>query len=69
VRLPAGAELLGPLPVLDGGGSSAPAPIRYLIRVPRSAGLELAAALRDGQAARSAAKEPGSVRVQVDPAV
>jgi primosomal protein N' (replication factor Y) (superfamily II helicase) len=67
VRLPDGAELLGPLPVTDSGSS--PPATRYLIRVPLSQGLELAAALRDGQAARSAAKEPGSVRVQVDPAV
>jgi primosomal protein N' (replication factor Y) (superfamily II helicase) len=66
--LPAGAELLGPLPVTDSDSSSSPAVSRYLIRVPLSSGLELAAALRDGQAARSAAKEPGSVRVQVDPA-
>ena len=69
VRLPASAELLGPLPVAGSRGSPAPAPIRYLIRVPRPAGRELAASLRDGQAARSAAKDPGIVRVQVDPAV
>ena len=69
VRLPPDAELLGPLPLADGRGSSSPAPVRYLIRVPRSAGHELAAALRDGQAARSAAKDPGSVRVQIDPAL
>lgn len=69
VRLPAGAELLGPLPVTDRRVGSPQAAIRYLLRVPRSLGPELATALRDGQAARSAAKEPGSVRVQVDPAV
>jgi primosomal protein N' (replication factor Y) len=69
VRLPTGAELLGPLPVTDSGSSSAPPVTRYLIRVPLSSGLELAAALRDGQAARTAAKEPGSVRVQIDPTV
>lgn len=69
VRLPADAEVLGPLQVTEGRGSSQPAPVRYLIRVPRPAGQELAAALRAGQAARSAAKEPGGVRVQVDPTV
>jgi primosomal protein N' (replication factor Y) len=69
VRLPAGAELLGPLPVTDRRAGSHQNAIRYLLRVPRSLGQELATALRDGQAARSAAKEPGSVRVQVDPAV
>jgi primosomal protein N' (replication factor Y) (superfamily II helicase) len=45
-----------------------PEPVRYLVRVPRSEGTELALALRSGQAARSAAKEPGAVRVQLDPA-
>jgi len=42
--------------------------VRYLVRVPRSEGTELALALRAGQAARSAAKEAGAVRVQLDPA-
>ena len=42
--------------------------IRYLVRVPRSEGSALALALRDGQAVRSAAKDPGVVRVQLDPA-
>ena len=65
VRLPADAELLGPLPVSDGSPQAA---VRYLLRVPRRLGPELATALREGQAARSAAKEPGSVRIQVDPA-
>jgi primosomal protein N' (replication factor Y) len=69
VRLPAGAELLGPLPVADRRPGSPQPAIRYLLRMPRSLGLELATALRDAQAARSAAKQPGSVRVQVDPAV
>lgn len=45
-----------------------PEAVRYLVRVPRSEGRELALALRSGQAARSAAKEPGAVRVQLDPA-
>jgi primosomal protein N' (replication factor Y) len=48
-----------------GPGSEA---IRYLVRVPRSEGSELALALRSGQATRSAAKEPGAVRVRLDPA-
>jgi primosomal protein N' (replication factor Y) len=39
-----------------------------LLRVPRSAGVALAAALHGAQAARSARKEPGPVRVQLDPA-
>lgn len=67
VRLPAGAEVLGPLPTGNGRGSAEPSTVRYLIRVPRSLGSELAVALRDGLAARSSAKEPGTVRVQLDP--
>jgi primosomal protein N' (replication factor Y) len=69
VRLPPGAELLGPLPVTGSRAGPPQMTIRYLVRVPRSSGPELATALRDGQAVRSAAKEPGVVRVQIDPAV
>ena len=60
-ELPAGTERLGPVDV-------PPDSIRMLLRVPRSAGLALARALHAGQAARSARKEPGAVRVQLDPA-
>jgi len=67
-ELPAAAELLGPLPVPGSRGRPAPPQVRYFVRVPRSQGAELALALRAGQARRSAAKEPGSVRVQIDPA-
>ena len=59
-ELPAAAELLGPVEASDG--------VQMLLRVPRSAGVALAAALRGAQAARSARKEPGPVRVQLDPA-
>ena len=79
VALPSGAELLGPLPVLPTRSGSAhradaqDAPdtveaVRYLVRVPRSEASALALALRAGQAVRSAAKEPGAVRVELDPA-
>ena len=88
-KLPAHAELLGPLPAVGIAGAadrgraarnvasadraqqaaaSGPEVIRYLVRVPRSEGGELAARLRAGQAERAAAKEPGSVRIQLDPA-
>ena len=60
-ELPPTAELLGPVDV-------PPDSIRMLLRVPRSAGLALAQALHQAQAARSARKEPGAVRVQLDPA-
>jgi primosomal protein N' (replication factor Y) (superfamily II helicase) len=71
-QLPSGAEVLGPVPTsaADGGAAQAgdePA-LRFLVRAPRSAGSALALALRAGQAARSARKEPGTVRVQLDPA-
>jgi len=71
LTLPEHAELLGPLPAADGrAGAAGPAAeaIRYLVRVPRSEGTALALALRAAQAVRSAAKEPGTVRVQLDPA-
>ena len=60
-ELPPTAELLGPVDV-------PPDSIRMLLRVPRSAGLALAQALHQAQAVRSARKEPGAVRVQLDPA-
>jgi primosomal protein N' (replication factor Y) (superfamily II helicase) len=60
-ELPPTAELLGPVDV-------PPDSIRMLLRVPRSAGLALARALHQAQAVRSARKEPGAVRVQLDPA-
>jgi primosomal protein N' (replication factor Y) (superfamily II helicase) len=71
LELPGRAELLGPLPAADGrAGPAGPGggTIRYLARAPRSEGTALALALRAGQAVRSAAKEPGAVRVQLDPA-
>ena len=71
VTLPASGELLGPLPAGQGrgraGGESGEA-IRYLVRVRRQEGSELALALRAGQAARSAVKAAGSVRIELDPA-
>ncbi len=75
VTLPVSGELLGPLPAgqgrgrRDGGESADPAEvIRYLVRVRRQEGTELALALRAGQAARSAAKAAGPVRIELDPA-
>jgi primosomal protein N' (replication factor Y) len=74
--LPGQAELLGPVPVEtpapgragpESGPDSEPQE-RALIRVPRSAGLDLARALHAAQAQRSARKEGAAVRVQLDPA-
>jgi primosomal protein N' (replication factor Y) len=55
----------------DGGpghGEPAGQPVRALIRVPRPGGAALAAALHAAQAIRSARKDSGAVRLQLDPA-
>jgi primosomal protein N' (replication factor Y) len=62
LRLPSGAEVLGP--VADRGSDTTA--VRYVVRVPRAAGPALSAALLAVQAQRSARKEP-HVRVEVDP--
>jgi primosomal protein N' (replication factor Y) (superfamily II helicase) len=78
-RLPAGADVLGPVPVpaadgrrggalASGGPGGGPEPARVLVRVDRQAGTALATALRAAQALRSARKEAGVVRLQLDPA-
>jgi hypothetical protein len=45
-----------------------PEQVRVLVRVPRSASMPLAAALRAAQGVRSSRKDAGPVRVQLDPA-
>jgi primosomal protein N' (replication factor Y) len=82
--LPAQAEVLGPVPVeppptrpgapgghRSGGAEpdSSPGPQeRALIRIGRQDGLALARALHAAQATRSARKDGGLIRVQLDPA-
>ncbi len=61
VRLPEGAEVLGPVATSDPGQE------RALVRVPRPAGLALARALKEAQGVRSARKAAETVRVQLDP--
>lgn len=71
VPLPDGADVLGPVPVENDGPATAEpgAEIaRFLVRVPSSAGTALAVALRGGLAERTARKEQGAVRLQLDPA-
>ena len=54
-----------------GGAGSPPVPpevSRVLIRIGRRDGVELARALHAAQATRSARKDGGAVRVQLDPA-
>ena len=70
--LAAPAEVLGPVPIAADGSpdhrDQAGELVRALIRVPRSGGGALAAALHSAQAVRSAHKDPGAVRLQLDPA-
>jgi len=66
--LPGRAEVLGPVPVEPGPGVSAETRECALIRIGRRDGLELARALHAVQATRSARKDGGAVRVQLDPA-
>ena len=67
-RLPPGAEILGPVPVIAAAGAEPAADaVRFLVRTPAPAGTKLAVALRSGLAERSAKKEQGSVRLQLDP--
>lgn len=66
--MPAGTDVLGPVVVPPDGRDPAAETVRYLVRAPWSAGGELAVALRAALALRTARKEAGSVRLQLDPA-
>jgi len=70
-ELPAGAEVLGPVPVHDGRSDQQQdeaAAVRVLVRVDRRDGTVLACALRAAKATRTARKDSGVVRLQLDPA-
>ena len=68
--LPGQAQVLGPVPVEAAPGHPAQDETqeRALIRIGRQDGLALARALHAAQATRSARKDGGPVRVQLDPA-
>jgi primosomal protein N' (replication factor Y) len=71
-ELPESAELLGPVDLPPGArrppGTPAASPVnRMLVRVPRTDGLELAAALRRASGVLSARHDQQPVRVQIDP--
>jgi len=70
--LPGEAQVLGPVPVEPSPSRAAAAQDdgqeRALIRIGRQDGLALARALHAAQATRSARKDGGPVRVQLDPA-
>jgi primosomal protein N' (replication factor Y) len=65
-RLPADADLLGPVPEQPRPGQEGERE-RYLVRVPRGEGAALATALAEVQGVRSARKAGEHVRVQLDP--
>ncbi|HEX2808316.1 MAG TPA: primosome assembly protein PriA, partial [Kineosporiaceae bacterium] len=62
-RLPPEATVLGPVPI----EGEAEDQVRAVLRVSRADGEALAGALRDAAAVRSARRDPGAVRVQIDP--
>ncbi|MEJ8277742.1 primosomal protein N' [Pseudonocardia spirodelae] len=66
---PEGVELLGPVEIDPPDRPGAPDEVREraLLRVPRRAGRDLARALHDAQAVRTARKAPETVRVRLDP--
>jgi primosomal protein N' (replication factor Y) len=66
LRLPPGADLLGPVPEPPRPGQEGERE-RYLVRVQRGEGLALAQALTEVQGVRSAKKVAEHVRVQLDP--
>jgi primosomal protein N' (replication factor Y) (superfamily II helicase) len=66
VRLPADADVLGPVPEPPRPGQEGERE-RYLVRVPRGEGPALARALAEVQGVRSAKKVTEHVRVQLDP--
>ncbi|SDB93958.1 replication restart DNA helicase PriA [Raineyella antarctica] len=64
--LPEGVEAWGPAPVLEADGSLGET-WRLTLRAPLPVGAAAVQAVRDVQAVRTAHKDPGSVRIRVDP--
>lgn len=63
----ADAEILGPVPVDAADHDALEPAVRALVRVPRTGGAALARALAASLAVRSARREGGTLRVQMDP--
>lgn len=61
------AEILGPVPAGEPEAGALEPDVRAIVRVPRAHGASLARALASSLAVRSARREGGSVRVQLDP--
>jgi primosomal protein N' (replication factor Y) len=68
-RLPEGTQTLGPIDVPPSrtAGPAAEPQVRVLLRAARSDLPGLARALHAAAALRSARREPGAVRIQIDP--
>lgn len=64
-RWPEGAQELGPVPVPEHDPGEDP--VRLVVRAPRARGAALAAAAKHALAVRTAHKEPGAVRLRIDP--
>jgi len=65
-----GLDVLGPVPVASSAGAGAASlepDVRTLLRVPRAHGATLAAAVAASVSVRSARREGGTARVQLDP--
>jgi primosomal protein N' (replication factor Y) len=65
-QLPAGTEVLGPIPREPAGPGQEPG-VQVLLRAPRHQAAALARAVHAAAAARSAKREQGPVRIQIDP--
>jgi primosomal protein N' (replication factor Y) (superfamily II helicase) len=66
VEQPPGTEVLGPTPLGERPGREADE-VQMLLRAPREEALALARAVHAAAAVRSARRDPGAVRVQIDP--
>lgn len=64
-RWPAGAQELGPVPLPPAAPGDEE--LRLIVRAPRSLGAALADAGKHAMAVRTAHKQPGAIRLQVDP--
>ena len=67
LRLPDGADILGPVPLPPAPGNPGEERERALIRIGRDNGRALAGMLADAVAVRTARKEPEPLRVRLDP--
>jgi primosomal protein N' (replication factor Y) len=67
LRLPEGTQTLGPVEVPVTSTASGPPSTKTLLRTSRNHLLELATALHAAASVRSARRDPGAVRIRMDP--